>query len=105
MRHGYAQSSTASETRGRLCARQLLPLCAEGSLETHRCYYDTRSYLLACESLAGHPSRHLRRGTVAMNLRRRSVLLRVTLLVLVPLVFLVGIFGYAITSSATAALT
>ena len=40
-----------------------------------------------------------------MNLRRRSVLLRVTLLVLVPLVFLVGIFGYAITSSATGALT
>ncbi len=40
-----------------------------------------------------------------MSLKRRSVLLRVSLLVLVPLVFLVGIFGYAITSSAAAALT
>ncbi|HUZ54689.1 MAG TPA: nitrate- and nitrite sensing domain-containing protein [Streptosporangiaceae bacterium] len=40
-----------------------------------------------------------------MSLRRRSVLLRVTLLVLIPLVFLVGIFSYAITSSAVAALT
>ena len=40
-----------------------------------------------------------------MRLRRRSVLLRVALLVLVPLIFLIGIFSYAITSSASAALT
>ena len=40
-----------------------------------------------------------------MRLRRRSVLLRVTLLVLVPLVFLVGIFGYSITTTAQNALT
>src|ERR1039457_4689703 len=39
-----------------------------------------------------------------MSLRRRSVLLRVALLVLVPLVLLVGIFSYAITSSASAAI-
>jgi len=40
-----------------------------------------------------------------MGLRRRSVLLRVTLLVLVPLVFLVGIFTYAVTVSVSSALT
>lgn len=40
-----------------------------------------------------------------MRLRRRSVLMRVILLVLVPLVFLVGIFGYSITSTARNALT
>jgi len=39
-----------------------------------------------------------------MSLRRRSVLLRVALLVLVPLVFLVGIFTYSITTSARSAL-
>ena len=39
-----------------------------------------------------------------MSLRRRSVLVRITLLVLVPLVFLIGIFSYAITSSASATL-
>jgi signal transduction histidine kinase len=39
-----------------------------------------------------------------MSLRSRSVMLRVALLVLVPLVFLVGIFTYSITTSARAAL-
>ncbi len=40
-----------------------------------------------------------------MSLKRRSVTLRVTLLVLVPLVLLVAILGHAIASSATAAST
>ena len=40
-----------------------------------------------------------------MSLRRRSVLLRVALLVLVPLVFLVGLSAYTITTSVTGALT
>ena len=40
-----------------------------------------------------------------MSLRRRSVLLRVALLVLVPLVFLVGLFSYTVTTSVTGALT
>ncbi len=39
-----------------------------------------------------------------MSLRRRSVLLRVALLALVPLVFLVGIFTYSISASAHSAL-
>src|SRR5579859_2338430 len=39
-----------------------------------------------------------------MSLRRRSVLLRVALLVLVPLIFLVGISTYSITASARTAL-
>lgn len=39
-----------------------------------------------------------------MSLRRRSVLLRVALLVLVPLVFLVGLFTYTVTTSVTDAL-
>ena len=40
-----------------------------------------------------------------MSLRRRSVLLRVGLLVLVPLVLLVGLFGYTVTTSVSGALT
>ena len=36
-----------------------------------------------------------------MSLRRRSVLLRVALLVLVPLVLLVGLFGYTLPAHAT----
>jgi signal transduction histidine kinase len=40
-----------------------------------------------------------------MSLRRRSVLLRVALLVLVPLVFLIGLFTYTVTTSVTGALT
>ena len=40
-----------------------------------------------------------------MSLRRRSVLLRVALLVLVPLVLLVGLFGYTVTTSVSDALT
>jgi signal transduction histidine kinase len=40
-----------------------------------------------------------------MSLRRRSVLLRVALLVLVPLGFLIGLFTYTITTSAHSALT
>ncbi|HUK68420.1 MAG TPA: nitrate- and nitrite sensing domain-containing protein [Streptosporangiaceae bacterium] len=40
-----------------------------------------------------------------MSLRRRSVLLRVALLVLVPLVFLVGLFSYTVTTSVNGALT
>ena len=40
-----------------------------------------------------------------MSLRRRSVLLRVALLVLVPLVFLVGLFTYTVTTSVNGALT
>ncbi len=40
-----------------------------------------------------------------MSLRRRSVLLRIALLVLVPLLFLVGIFTYSVTTSARTALT
>lgn len=40
-----------------------------------------------------------------MRLRRRSVLLRVALLVLVPLVFLAGLVTYTVTTSVTGALT
>ncbi len=40
-----------------------------------------------------------------MRLRRRSVLLRVALLVLVPLIFLIGLFSYTVASSVTSALT
>ena len=40
-----------------------------------------------------------------MRLRRRSVLLRVALLVLVPLIFLVGLFSYTVATSVTGALT
>ena len=40
-----------------------------------------------------------------MSLRRRSVLLRIVLLVLVPLVFLVGLFTYSVSTSARTALT
>jgi len=40
-----------------------------------------------------------------MSLRRRSVLLRVALLVLVPLLFLVGLFSYTVVTSASSALT
>ncbi len=40
-----------------------------------------------------------------MSLRRRSVLLRVALLVLVPLVFLVGLSSYTVATSVTGALT
>jgi len=40
-----------------------------------------------------------------MNLRRRSVLLRVALLVLVPLIFLLGLFTYTMTTSVSGALT
>jgi signal transduction histidine kinase len=39
-----------------------------------------------------------------MSLRRRSVLLRVALLVLVPLVLLVGLFAYTVTNSVSSAL-
>src|SRR5258708_1438718 len=45
------------------------------------------------------------RGTATMNLRRRSVLLRVALLVLVPLIFLLGLFTYTVTTSVSGALT
>ncbi len=40
-----------------------------------------------------------------MSLRRRSVLLRVALLVLVPLVFMVGLFTYTVSTSVAGALT
>ena len=40
-----------------------------------------------------------------MSLRRRSVLLRVALLVLVPLLFLIGLFSYTVVTSASSALT
>ena len=40
-----------------------------------------------------------------MSLRRRSVLLRVALLVLVPLLFLIGLFTYTVTTSVSSALT
>ena len=40
-----------------------------------------------------------------MSLRRRSVLLRVALLVLVPLVFMTGLFAYTVTTSVAGALT
>jgi len=40
-----------------------------------------------------------------MSLRRRSVLLQVALLVLIPLIFLVGSFAYIVTTSASTALT
>ena len=40
-----------------------------------------------------------------MSLRRRSVLLRVALLVLVPLILLVGSFAYIVSTSVSSALT
>ncbi len=40
-----------------------------------------------------------------MSLRRRSVLLRVALLVLVPLILLIGSFGYIVSTSVSSALT
>jgi signal transduction histidine kinase len=40
-----------------------------------------------------------------MSLRRRSVLLQVALLVLIPLILLVGSFAYTVTTSASSALT
>jgi hypothetical protein len=40
-----------------------------------------------------------------MSLRRRSVLLQVALLVLIPLIFLVGSFAYTVTTAASSALT
>jgi hypothetical protein len=40
-----------------------------------------------------------------MSLKRRSVLLRVALLVLVPLLMLIGLFSYSVTTSVGSALT
>jgi signal transduction histidine kinase len=55
-------------------------------------------------SLPNHPFLLIRED-ITVSLRRRSVLLRVALLVLVPLVLLIGLFSYQVVTSVSGALT